>query len=100
VHQIGNDDAERMRATKCQRARDRIRPVAQFLDLRQHPRARRRADVVVVVEHLRDGRDGHAKLAGDPFHRGGSHQWRKCRYFSGKDDTTREGALPQARRFA
>ena len=70
VHQIGNDDAERVGAAEREAARDGVGLVAELGDLGEDAGAGRVADVVAVVEHLRDGRDRHAELAGDPLHRG------------------------------
>ena len=70
MHQIGDHDPERVRAPERETARDGIRLVAELRDLREHARAGRVADVVAVVQHLRNGRDRHAELAGDAFHCG------------------------------
>jgi hypothetical protein len=71
VHQVRDDDADRGRAAEREAAGDRVGAIAELLDLGEHARARLGADVVVVVDHLRDGRDGHAQLAGNPLHRRG-----------------------------
>ena len=70
VHQIGDDDAERVGAAEREAARDGVGLVAELGDLGEHARARGMADVAAIVEDLGDGRDGHAELAGDPLHRG------------------------------
>ena len=76
-HQVGDDDAECVGAPERETAGDRVGLVAELGDLGEHPRARGVADVLAVVEDLGDGRDGHAELSGDPFHRGGGRH-RSC----------------------
>ena len=70
VHQIGNDDAERVRAPQREAARDGVGLVAKFGNLGEDPGAGRVADVLAIVEDLGDGRDRHAEFSGDPLHRG------------------------------
>ena len=73
VHQIRDDDAEGVGAAEAQAAGDGVALVAELLDFREDAGAGGLADVVVVVEHLGDGRDRDAELAGDPLHRGRVH---------------------------
>ncbi len=73
MHQIRDDDAERVGAAQREAAGDRIALIAELLDLREHAGAGGLADVAAVVQHLRDGRDRHAELAGDALHRGRRH---------------------------
>ena len=73
VHQIGDDDAERVGAAEAEAAGDGVALVAELFDLGEDAGAGRLADVGVVVQHLRDGRDRDAELAGDPLHRGRVH---------------------------
>ncbi len=72
VHQVRDDDAERVGAAQGEAARDGVGLVAELGDLGEDAGAGGVADVVAVVEDLGDGRDGHAELAGDPLHRGAS----------------------------
>ena len=73
VHQVRDDDAERVRAPQREAAGDRVGPVAELLDARHHPRAGRVADVGLAVDDLGDGRDRHAQIGGDPFHGSRGH---------------------------
>ncbi len=73
VHQIGDHDAERVGAAQAEAAGDGVALVAELLHLGEHPRAGGVADVVVVVEHLRDRGDRHPELHGDALHGGRVH---------------------------
>ena len=73
VHQIGNDDADRVAAAEGQAARDGVALVADLLDLGEHAIARGVTDIPVIVQDLGDGHDGNAELAGNPPHRGSRH---------------------------
>ena len=71
VHQIGDDDAERVRAAEGKAAGDGVGLIAEFGDFGEYAGAGGVADVLAVVQDLRDGGDRHPQLAGDPFHGGG-----------------------------
>ena len=73
VHQVGDDDAEGVGAAQAEAAGDGVALVAELVHLGEHAGARGLADVVVVVEHLRDRGDRDAELAGDALHGGRVH---------------------------
>jgi hypothetical protein len=75
VHQIGNDDAEGVGAAEGEAAGNRVALIPELLHLREDAGAGGFTDVVVVVQHLRDGRNRHAQLAGNPLHRGLVHRF-------------------------
>ena len=77
-----------MGAAERQAARHGVRLIAELLDLRQDARASGLADVVVIVQDLRDGGDRHTELAGNPLHRGRVHRTALCAlvYFTAKVD--------------
>ena len=59
-----------MGAAKGEASGDGVGLVAKLGDLGEDPGAGGVADILAIVEDLRDGRDGHAELGGDPLHRG------------------------------
>jgi hypothetical protein len=80
VHQVGDHDAEGVGAAQAEASGNGVSLVAELVHLGEHPRAGRRADVVVVVEHFRDGGDRDPELAGDALHGGRVHGDRgQCR---------------------
>ena len=70
MHQVGDDDAEGVGAAEGEAAGDGVGLIAELGDFGEHASARRLADVLAIVQHLRDGRDRHPELAGDAFHGG------------------------------
>jgi hypothetical protein len=73
VHEIGNHDPERVRPAQAEAARHGVALVAELLHLGEHTRAGGVADVVVVVEHLRDRGNRDPELHGDALHGGRVH---------------------------
>ena len=73
VHQVGDDDAERVGTAQRQAARDGVGTVAELLDLGEHALAHLVPDVAAIVEHLRDSRHRHSESGGDVSH-GDSHR--------------------------
>ena len=71
MHQIRDDDAERVRAAQREASCDGVGAVSELLDFLEHTGARRGPDVGLIVEDLRDGGDGDAELGGDSLHREG-----------------------------
>ncbi len=74
MHQVRNDDAERVRPAQREAARDGVGTVTQLFDLREHALTHLVADIAAIVEHLRDSGHRHSKSGGDMSHGDGHRQ--------------------------